>query len=84
MHTQPGAFLITNVQHTALSIIHRLLNGDSKTEVLPLFRVTMVLEKSARVELRPTIQQLFDTVHKVGAPGWGWELGLPGQTLVPR
>jgi hypothetical protein len=37
-------------------------------KVLPLFRVTMVLERNSRVELRPTIQQLFDTVHKVCCP----------------
>lgn len=49
----------------SLQALSRLLNGDSKTEVMPLFRVTMVLERNARVELRPTIQQLFDTVHKV-------------------
>lgn len=49
--------------------LSRLLNGDSKTEVLPLFRVTMALERSACVELRPTIQQLFDTVVKVRGAG---------------
>jgi dynein heavy chain len=51
----------------SLQALSKLLNGDSKTEVLPLFRVTMVLERNSRVELRPTIQQLFDAVHKARA-----------------
>ncbi len=56
------------LRHTvkrSLQELSRILNGDAKTEVLPVFRVTMVLEKSNRVELRPTIQHLFDMVHKV-------------------
>jgi hypothetical protein len=63
----------------SLQALSRLLNGDSKTEVLPLFRVTMVLERNARVELRPTIQQLFDTVHKVGARKSGASLSKPSE-----
>jgi hypothetical protein len=57
----------------SLQALGRLLNGDSKTEALPLFRVTMVLERSS-VELRPTVQQLFDTVHKARCGGVGCEV----------
>lgn len=45
--------------------LSRLLNGDAKTEVQPIFAVTMVLERSNKVELQPTIQSLFDMIHKV-------------------
>lgn len=45
--------------------LSRLLNGDAKTEVLPIFHVTMVLERTQRVELRPTIQALFDMTNTV-------------------
>lgn len=66
----------------SLQALSRMLNGDSKTEVLPLFRVTMVLERNARVELRPTVQQLFDTVHKVcGRDAHGWGLDARGWGL---
>jgi dynein heavy chain len=33
--------------------------------VQPIFHVTMVLERSNKVELAPTIQSLFDMVHRV-------------------
>lgn len=54
----------------ALQELSRLLNGDNKTEVQPIFHVTMVLERGkvelqAKVELQPTIQSLFDMIHKV-------------------
>ncbi len=49
----------------ALQELSRLLNGDAKTEVVPIFHMTMVLERSNKVELQPTIQSLFDMVHKV-------------------
>lgn len=45
--------------------LSRVLNGDAKTEVTPVFHVTMVLERNAHVELQPTIQILFDMIHKV-------------------
>jgi hypothetical protein len=48
-----------------LQELSRVLNGDNKTEVIPIFNVTMVLERSNRVELQPTIQTLFDMIHKV-------------------
>lgn len=35
--------------------LSRLLNGDAKTEVVPIFRMTMCLEHNNRVELAPTI-----------------------------
>ncbi|WIA33430.1 hypothetical protein OEZ86_006562 [Tetradesmus obliquus] len=56
------------LRHTvkrSLQEMSRLLNGDSKTEVLPIFKVTMMLERNNHVELRPTIQQLFDMTQKV-------------------
>jgi dynein heavy chain, axonemal len=49
----------------ALQELSRVLNGDNKTEIIPIFNVTMVLERSNRVELQPTIQTLFDMIHKV-------------------
>lgn len=51
--------------HRKLQELSRLLNGDNKTEVMPIFHVTMVLERTNRVELRPTIQALFDTINSV-------------------
>jgi dynein heavy chain len=33
--------------------------------IVVAYRVTMVLERSQHVELRPTIQQLFDMTQKV-------------------
>jgi dynein heavy chain len=45
--------------------LSRLLNGDNKTEVMPIFAVTMTLERTNKVELRPTIQVLFDTINSV-------------------
>eukprot|EP00879_Flechtneria_rotunda_P019356 GHRR01020328.1.p1 GENE.GHRR01020328.1~~GHRR01020328.1.p1 ORF type:complete len:1679 (+),score=578.13 GHRR01020328.1:143-5179(+) len=56
------------LRHTVKRSLHelsRLLTGDSKTEVLPIFRVTLILERNQHVELRPTIQQLFDMTQKV-------------------
>lgn len=56
------------LRHTvkrSLQELSRLLNGDKKTEVQPIFHVTMVLEKSNKVELQPTLQSLFDMVHRV-------------------
>ena len=32
------------------------LVGDKKSEVLPLFAVTLVLDKNQRIELKPTVQ----------------------------
>lgn len=34
-------------------------------QVVPIFHVMMILEKNNRVELQPTIQTLFDMIHKV-------------------
>ena len=36
--------------------ISRSLVGDKKTEVSALFHVTLVIEKSQRLELKPTVQ----------------------------
>ncbi len=40
----------------SLAKLARLLLGDKKAEVQPLFSVRLSLEKSGRVELRPDVQ----------------------------
>jgi hypothetical protein len=45
----------------SLSRLARLLLGDKKADVQPLFAVRLSLEKSGRIELRPDVQ--------VGFPG---------------
>ena len=49
----------------SLQELSRALNGDNKTEVTPIFNVILVLEKNNRVELRPTVQDLFNMIHNV-------------------
>ena len=65
----------------SLQLISKCLNGEKRKEVLcphppgdiyerwlqvlPVFYVTMILDRSHRVELQPTIQSLFDMVHGV-------------------
>lgn len=56
----------------SLQELAKALNGESKgrrtvedADIPPILRVTAVLEKNNRVELRPTIQMLFDMIHKV-------------------
>ena len=49
----------------SLQELSRALNGDNKTEVTPIFNVVLVLEKTNRVELRPTVQDLFNMIHTV-------------------
>ena len=47
------------LRHTvkrSLQELSRVLNGDKKTEVVPVFNVMLVLEKTNRVELKPTVQ----------------------------
>ena len=47
------------LRHTvkrSLQEMSRVLNGDNKTEVVPVFTVTIVLGKTNRVELKPTVQ----------------------------
>lgn len=34
-------------------------------QVVPVFRIQVVLDTSNRVELRPTIQELFNVIHNV-------------------
>ena len=36
--------------------IAKAVVGDKKSEVLPLFAVTLVLDKNHRIELKPTVQ----------------------------
>lgn len=56
----------------ALALVLIAINVFSKfpvflllLQVVPIFHVMMVLEKNNRVELQPTIQTLFDMIHKV-------------------
>jgi hypothetical protein len=54
-----------------------LLAADAILQVSPIFHMTMVLERSNKVELAPTIQSLFDMIHKVGTPGDASVQGRP-------
>ena len=47
--------LSTAVKQAVLQIAQSLV-GDKKTEVPLLFHATLVLEKSQRLELKPTVQ----------------------------
>ena len=48
----------------SLQELSRALNGDAKTEVVPVFNVTVILDNASnRVELRPSVKELFDMVH---------------------
>jgi hypothetical protein len=53
----------------SLAELSRAINGDAKTEVLPLFYVSLELEKavgtSDTVELRPTLQDLANMIRSV-------------------
>ncbi|KAL0040883.1 hypothetical protein WJX79_008591 [Trebouxia sp. C0005] len=56
------------LRHTvkrSLQELSRVLNGDNKTEVVPVFTVTINLGKTNRVELKPTVQDLFNMIHSV-------------------
>ena len=61
------------LRHTvkrSLQELSRVLNGDNKTEVVPVFTVTINLGKTNRVELKPTVQvyclprALYMTLHE--------------------
>ncbi len=47
---------LRNAVRRSLQELTRLLNGDKRTEVVPIFTITLVLEKNNRVELKPTVQ----------------------------
>ena len=49
----------------SLQELSRALNGDAKTEVTPIFNVSVVLDQSRRVELKPSVQDLFNMIHNV-------------------
>lgn len=49
----------------SLAELSRVLNGDKKTEVVPIFTVTLVLDKSNRVELKPTVQVRYVMIVQV-------------------
>lgn len=55
------------LRHTikkSLQELSRVLNGDNKTEVIPIFHVTLVLS-SNHVQLSPDINSLLEMIHKV-------------------
>lgn len=53
----------------SLAELSRAINGDSKTEVVPLFYAALELERSfgasETVELRPTLQELANMIRSV-------------------
>lgn len=53
----------------SLAELSRAINGDTKTEVLPLFYAALELERSfgtsETVELRPTLQELANMIRSV-------------------
>jgi dynein heavy chain len=40
----------------SLQELSRALNGDNKTEVIPIFNVLTILKNNRRVELKPNVQ----------------------------
>jgi len=56
-----------SLRHTvkrSLVELSRHLNGDAKTEISPLFSAAVVLKRN-RVELLPSIQDLFNMIHDI-------------------
>lgn len=56
------------LRHTvkrSLQEMSRVLNGDNKTEVVPVFTVTIVLGKTNRVELKPTVQVMLSATGRI-------------------
>lgn len=47
--------------------ISKLLVGDKKTDLSPLFIVTLVLDTNQRIELKPTVQVTFSSTWKLVA-----------------
>jgi dynein heavy chain len=56
---------LRNTVKKSLQELSRLLNGDKKTEVIPIFNVMVFLETKNRVELRPNVQDIFNMIHNV-------------------
>ena len=55
----------TALKHTvkkSLQELSRLLNGDAKTEVVPIFNVVLNLD-GHKVGLKPSIQDMFNMIH---------------------
>lgn len=68
------------LRHTvkrSLQELSRTLNGDNKTEVVPVFTVAINLGKTNRVELKPTVQVCSYTLHPT-AQHWAISLLLSG------
>ncbi len=49
----------------SLARLAKLLIGDRKAEVAPLFAVQLSLEKSGRIELRPDVQVTLNMIDPV-------------------
>jgi len=49
----------------SLQELSRALNGDNKTEVIPIFNVLTILKNNRRVELKPNVQDLFNLIHTI-------------------
>eukprot|EP00958_Prasinococcus_capsulatus_P028534 scaffold6918_cov380-Prasinococcus_capsulatus_cf.AAC.10 len=41
----------------------KALNGDAKTDVAPMFNVVIALERNHGLDVRPSVQALFDMMH---------------------
>ena len=57
-----------SLRHTvkkSLQELSRMLNGDAKTEVTPIFNVILTLDKTKRVGLQPSVQDMFQMIHSV-------------------
>ena len=60
------------LRHTvkrSLQELSRTLNGDNKTEVVPVFTVAINLGKTNRVELKPTVQVCPCLLHCTARTG---------------
>lgn len=57
-----------SLRHTvkkSLQELSRMLNGDAKTEVTPIFNVILTLDKTKRVGLQHSVQDMFQMIHSV-------------------
>ena len=57
-----------SLRHTvkkSLQDMSRALNGDAKTEVVPMFGTSLILAKNSVVELKPSLQDLYNMVLNV-------------------
>ena len=65
------------LRHTvkrSLQELSRVLNGDNKTEVVPVFTVPINLGKTNRVELKPTVQVALVQLQLECAKTWLFQI----------